>query len=106
MADKPNPTTVHFTTTWAHLGVFATLAAVLLAALIGVSTAFMFRIDARFDAVDTRFDAVDRRLDTLETDLRTLTAEVNDLSVRVARIEGHLQIATEDDSGADTVAQQ
>ena len=120
MADSPNPTTVHFTTTWVHLGVFATLVAILLAALIGVSTAFMSRIDTRFDAVDTRFDAVntrfdavdtrfdavDRRLDTLETDLRTLTAEVNDLSGRVARIEGHLQIAAEDDAVTDTVAQQ
>ena len=120
MADKPNPTTVHFTTTWVHLGIFGTLVAVLLAAIIGVSTAFMSRIDARFDAVDirfdavdirfdavdTRFDAVDRRLDTLETDLRTLTGEVNDLSVRVARIEGHLQIVADDDADADTVAQQ
>lgn len=113
MTDKPKPTTVQLTTTWVHLGIFIGGIAFLGAMSLGyldskfdAVDARLDAVDARFEAVDTRFNAVDRRLDTLETDIRALTGRVTDLSARVARIEGHLQTAADDNEGADAVAQQ
>ena len=99
MTDKPVSTTFQFTFKMVHMGIFIAVAAIAMTASIAVSTSN----SARFD---TRFDAIDRRLDTLETDIRRSTEAANDLSVRFARIEGHLQLASDESTGADTVAQR
>ncbi|MCY4356467.1 MAG: hypothetical protein OXD01_02990, partial [Gammaproteobacteria bacterium] len=49
----------------------------------------------RIDDVNTRIDDVNTRIDDLSMEVRTLRGEVVDVSIRVARIEGHLGLTTE-----------
>ncbi|MCY4265072.1 MAG: hypothetical protein OXE78_09460 [Gammaproteobacteria bacterium] len=53
------------------------------------------RIDDSVASINTRIDDVNTRIDDLSMEVRTLRGEVVDVSVRVARIEGHLGLTTE-----------
>ncbi len=59
-------------------------------------------INTRIDDVNTRIDDVNTRIDDLSVEVRTLRGEVVDVSIRVARIEGHLGLTTEVTSVEDT----
>ncbi|MCY4358244.1 MAG: hypothetical protein OXD01_12080 [Gammaproteobacteria bacterium] len=51
-----------------------------------------------FSSINTRIGDVNTRIDDLSMEVRTLRGEVVDVSIRVARIEGHLGFTTEVES--------
>ncbi|MCY4356553.1 MAG: hypothetical protein OXD01_03425 [Gammaproteobacteria bacterium] len=85
-----------------QMGVFLSIAAILISVNLWGFSSINTRIDdsvvsinTRIDDVNTRIDDVNTRIDDLSMEVRTLRGEVVDVSIRVARIEGHLGLTTE-----------
>ncbi len=99
-----------------QMGVFLSVAAILISSILWGFSSINTRIDdvntriddsvagintriddvnTRIDDVNTRIDDVNTRIDDLSMEVRTLRGEVVDVSIRVARIEGHLGLTTE-----------
>ncbi len=67
-------------------------------------------VNARFDAVNARFDDVNARFDSIDRRLQNLETGFLDLSVRTARVEGHLGVpqaeAANEPAEPDSIARQ
>ncbi len=66
-------------------------------------------VNARFDDINARFDDVNARFDSIDRRLQNLEMGFLDLSVRTARLEGHLgvpQAGIAHESESDSIAQQ
>ncbi|MCY4357843.1 MAG: hypothetical protein OXD01_10035 [Gammaproteobacteria bacterium] len=78
-----------------QMGVFLSVAAILISVNLWGFSSINTRIDDSVASINTRIDDVNTRIDDLSMEVRTLRGEVVDVSVRVARIEGHLGLTTE-----------
>ncbi|MCY4264178.1 MAG: hypothetical protein OXE78_04920 [Gammaproteobacteria bacterium] len=78
-----------------QMGVFLSIAAILISVDLWGFSSINTRIDDSVVSINTRIGDVNTRIDDLSMEVRTLRGEVVDVSIRVARIEGHLGLTTE-----------